>query len=62
MTRCPRCAGRLRKIGPPQLHGAFVDQLLDCPACDWCGVESTYTSPGRQPDPQPTQLEMELDL
>jgi hypothetical protein len=40
VKHCPRCASRLRKIGPPARHGAFLDQLLDCAACDWCGVDT----------------------
>lgn len=59
MTHCPRCAGRLRKVGPPAQHGYFRDQLLDCTACDWCGVDTTILDDDT-PDNTPVQLTLEL--
>lgn len=40
MKPCPSCKSKLVKVGPPVRYGYFLDQLLDCPQCDWCGVDS----------------------
>lgn len=58
-TRCPTCAGKLTKVGSPARHGAYLDQLLDCPACGWCGVVSEITDPTAPAQPEQLTLEME---
>jgi hypothetical protein len=55
--RCPACAGKLTPVGPPARHGAFLDQLLDCPACGWCGVASEITDPAAPAQPEQLQLD-----
>ena len=40
MRACGGCSKSVKKIGPPVLHGAFLDQIIECPSCGWCGVET----------------------
>ena len=61
MTRaCGGCAKPVKKIGEPVLHGGvFLDQVVDCPACGWCGVETVILS---EPPPMKMKQVSMFDL
>jgi len=41
MTRlCGECSRPCKKHGELRRLGSFLDQIVTCPACGWCGVES----------------------
>ncbi len=45
MRPCPACNGRPKKYGPATtLASGFRDQIIICPACGWCGVESKFNA------------------
>lgn len=58
MRPCPACGRRTQPHGRPQRLGAYLDQIIVCPACDWCGVESIEAPP--ELTNEPTQLEFDL--
>lgn len=37
---CPRCRKPAQKYGEPTQRGVFFDQVVHCPACGWCNVET----------------------
>ena len=44
MTRlCGECSSPCKKHGVPRRMGAFIDQIVTCPKCGWCGVETEIT-------------------
>lgn len=58
MTRlCGECSRPCKKYGEPRRLGAFVDQIVTCPKCGWCGVESEVVE-----DESPVQLDMFTEL
>jgi len=41
MTRlCGECSKPCKKYGAPRRLGSFLDQIVTCPKCGWCGVET----------------------
>ena len=41
MTRlCGDCSKPCKKYGEPRRNGVFLDQVVMCTRCNWCGVES----------------------
>ena len=41
MTRaCGECSAPCKKYGEPRRYGVFVDQIVTCTKCNWCGVET----------------------
>jgi hypothetical protein len=52
---CGNCSKPVKKVGPPVLHGAFLDQVIDCPACGWCGVETEIVDPDKY-EQKPVQM------
>ena len=41
MTRlCGECSKPCKKHGAPRRVGSFLDQIVVCTRCTWCGVES----------------------
>lgn len=42
---CPDCYKRIEKVGPPVLceSSGFLDQIVQCTNCDWCGVETMFS-------------------
>lgn len=41
MTRlCGNCSRPCKKHGEPRRNGSFIDQIVTCPKCGWCGVET----------------------
>ncbi|MBA4363867.1 MAG: hypothetical protein C0411_24505 [Pseudomonas sp.] len=41
MRNCGDCGKvQVKKYGEPELHGRFLDQVVYCPQCGWCGVET----------------------
>lgn len=41
MTRlCGECSRPCKKYGEPRRVGVFIDQIVTCPKCGWCGVET----------------------
>ena len=57
MRACGGCSKPVKKIGEPVLHGVFLDQVVDCPACGWCGVVTEIIDPVEY-EREPRQLEM----
>jgi hypothetical protein len=58
MTRtCGGCSkATCKTYGAPKLHGgAFLDQIVVCPKCGWCGVVTEILD-----EPVETQMEMTL--
>lgn len=54
MTRlCGECSRPCKKHGEPRRNGAFVDQIVTCPKCGWCGVETEIIE-----NENPVQLDM----
>ncbi len=39
-STCPDCGKKIAKHGPPKRVGSFVDQVIYCLSCKWCGVET----------------------
>lgn len=59
MTRlCGNCSRPCKKYGEPRRLGAFVDQIVTCPKCGWCGVETEITDEVESP----VQLDMFTEL
>ncbi len=57
LRTCPECTQRTRAHGPAKRLGLWVDQVIVCPRCGWCGVQSwsvdEYDAPAA-----PAQLEL----
>lgn len=53
---CPECGKRTKPHGPPVPHGYFLDQIIVCPSCDWCGVQSQIIAEPRADLPQQLSL------
>ncbi len=54
MTRlCGECSRPCKKYGEPRRSGAFLDQIVTCPKCGWCGVETEIVE-----NEEPIQLDM----
>jgi hypothetical protein len=57
MRACGKCCKNVVKVGPPVLHGVFLDQIVDCPRCGWAGVETEIIDP-KEYEQEPQQLKM----
>lgn len=58
MRACGDCSKSVRKYGPVVRHGCFLDQIVVCPHCGWCGVETVIID---EDEPvEPVQLELFL--
>lgn len=44
MRKCPDCSKPTKRHGEPALHGNFLDQIVVCPGCGWCGVRTEMLS------------------
>jgi hypothetical protein len=54
MTRlCGECSKPCKKYGAPRRNGSFLDQIVTCPKCGWCGVETEIVE-----NEEPIQLDM----
>ncbi len=40
MRKCPDCSRITRGGGEPTLSDRFLDQIIVCPGCGWCGVHT----------------------
>lgn len=57
MRACGHCSRPVKKIGPPVLHGVFLDQVISCERCGWTGVETTIIDPEKY-KAEPVQLKL----
>jgi hypothetical protein len=47
-TTCPLCCKKIHKYGDAkELPSGWVDQIIECTNCDWCGVESKLPADGK---------------
>ena len=55
MASCGDCSKSVRKYGAPVFHGVFLDQIVICSHCGWCGVETEIME---IEDQEPIQLDL----
>lgn len=64
MKTCPDCRKSVRKYDEPTLDssGYFLDQIIVCSRCDWCGVDSRTLTRAEAEKwlAEPKQLRMEI--
>lgn len=59
MTRaCGNCSKSCKKYGKPVRHGPFLDQIVDCEHCGWCGVETEILDD----DTEQAEVQLEFDM
>lgn len=51
MRACGECSAPCRRYGSPIKKRWFIDQVVICVKCGWCGVETVILD-----EPQPVQV------